>query len=113
MFNCSEGTKLKGLGHVEVGVGPLGAGLGVMHGVNLTADGQGLLPGHRGAAGLAQVGQGGAVRAEVGAAAAEHDGRVRPVLADLSDPFVLDVVQGDGVGDLVAEQKDVGLMIGQ
>ena len=53
------------------------------------------------------------VRSEVGLAAAEDDGRGGAVPPDLADPLVLDVVERDGVGDVEAEEEDVGVVEGE
>ncbi len=64
-----------------------------------------------GAADLSQGGRRGRVGPEVVHAAAQNDGRVGPVPSDLADPLVLDVVERDGVGDFVAYEKNVGLLV--
>jgi hypothetical protein len=64
-----------------------------------------------GAADLGQGSRRGRVGPEVVHAAAQNDRRVGPVPADLADPLVLDVVERDGVGDFVADEKNVGLLV--
>ena len=53
------------------------------------------------------------VRPEVGLTAAEDDGRGGAVPPDLANPLVLDVVERDGVGDVEAEEEDVGVVEGE
>ena len=72
-----------------------------------------LLRGHGRPPGLGQVRGRGRVDPEVRLAAAEDDGRGGAVPPDLADPLVLHVVERDGVGDVEAEQEDVGVVVGE
>ncbi len=84
-----------------------------MHGTNLTADGKSLLATNWSAPCPAKMRHGGRVSPEVLLASTQYDRGVGGVTADLAHPLVLDVVQRDGVGDLVAEEEDTGLVVGQ
>ena len=127
-LNCGDGAEFEGLvddaaavRHADVGVlgkvgqrrGHCAAGLDVVDGADLAADGEALLGGRGAAADLGQGCYDLGVGAEVGLASAENDGCVGVGGADLANPFGLDVVQGDGVGDLVTRQEDVCVRVGE
>ena len=89
------------------------AGLDEVDGSDFAADGQTLLAADRSASDLGQGGRRGLVCPQVAHAAAEDNGSVGSMSSNLSDPLVLDVVEGDGVGDLVADEEHVGLLVGE
>ncbi len=84
-----------------------------MHGPDLAADGKRLLVADGRSASLGEVGHCEWVLTEVLLAAAQHHWCSGMMPTDLPHPLVLDVVQRDGVGDLVAEEEDVGVVVGQ
>jgi len=111
VFDGGQGADLEGFGVVLVRV--LGARLDVVKGLDLAADGQGLLLTDRSPTRLAEVSHGQRIRSLLRLATAKDHRNVGPVSPEFPDPLVLDVVQRDGVGDFVAEEEDVGFLVGQ
>ncbi len=108
-----QGAQLKRLRALSLRHRVARVSLHVVDGLHLAADGERLLLADGGPAGLGELCCCLCVRAEVLLAAAEHHGCVRTVTADVASPLVLDVVERDRVGDLVTEEEDVGLLVGQ
>ena len=89
------------------------AGLHEVDGTDLAADGQTLLSADCCPADLGQGSRGGLVCPEVAHAAAKDHRSIRPMSSNVADPLVLDVVERDGVGDLVADEEHVGFLVGE
>ena len=102
---AGEGGDLHDAEHCPPG-GP-GGGLHVHHGPNLLGHGQGLARGHQGARG--RVGG----RPPITLTPDQDDGRGRGLEPQLRQPVVQTREQGPGVSDGVAEEKHVGLAVGQ
>ena len=111
VFDGGQGADLERFGVVLVGV--LGARLNVVQRFDLAADGERLLLTDRRSTGLAEVGDGQRIGSLLRLASAKDHRNVRPVSPELPDPLVLDVVERDGVRNLVAEEEDVGLLVRQ
>ena len=95
VLHCGQGTELKGFQIILSALAHIWAsstGLDVVDRLNLAADGQPQLLAHGSPARLGQMGNGVGIISQIHLAATEDNGRLRPVLTDLSNPLVLYVV---------------------
>lgn len=111
LTGCRQAARLEG--GLDATAGPDGGGLYVGQCADLLGEGEGLVGGDGCLAGLSQAGQHFAVGARVSLEADEDDWDVGRGGLELGRPEVEGGEEGGGVGDLVAEEEDLGGVEGE